>query len=522
MSTSDNHAKSTSSSPGGGNYTEFRLKCATPEEVNGIRHNVMKLHSRHKVDLKSFDEPVRLSRKDPKLVKHHAATNFSQTPEENSNINNDNESKPEPKDLSSVAPDGAGRRQYGPNNRKTRQVFTGREEAQKLRYEEHFPWVLEDFEDKNVWVGNYEAAQSNCYVIFVFDDDGFRMVPVDRWYRFTPRNQFATLSLEEAEAKMSAKDKLPRWFMRKLDENKTHSPVPAPQRRMRMVLGGESSTRSGEADREDLDYEEAFDDDEGAPIIEGPEEENKEVEERIKREMQTANSLDVKDEYDSSEEEKLNQEGRKLKKYLRSLEKNALYESDDEDANPYMSDDSDDSLFNDHDDKTDATTGTNSENSNEKRDQKIPRISGVYSRGGMASISSSPVSRSESPPIATQVKVKKPGSVIIYSSPLKLQKAIGDNNNKRSLDEAGNAGGVSKKIKLRMTSPNPATSDEDDPTLLTAEDIRRVLEQNEKLTAKELLRHLKTKLKDNPKNSERLKGLVKQVAKLKDNYLVLK
>ena len=51
-------------------------------------------------------------------------------------------------------------------------------------------------------MGNYEAGSTEQqHVLFVFDKDGFKMIPAEKVYRFTPRNRYATLTLEEAEAK---------------------------------------------------------------------------------------------------------------------------------------------------------------------------------------------------------------------------------------------------------------------------------------------------------------------------------
>jgi transcription initiation factor TFIIF subunit alpha len=46
-------------------------------------------------------------------------------------------------DMSSVAPDGGGRRVHHPFQKKTRQVIAGNENSRRLRYEEHYPWVME-------------------------------------------------------------------------------------------------------------------------------------------------------------------------------------------------------------------------------------------------------------------------------------------------------------------------------------------------------------------------------------------
>lgn len=176
----------------------------------------------------------------------------------------------------------------------------------KLRYEEHYPWVIEDYDGKNVFVGNYEAGSTEQqHVLFVFDKDGFKMIPAEKVYRFTPRNRYATLTLEEAEAKMERNSSVPRWLMKHMEDRSISEGTPDQRfrynspaangsvianvgngsagRRMRTVLGGSGSGNDRDSDHDDLDYDEEFADDEEAPIMDGDEEENKLSEKKIKK-----------------------------------------------------------------------------------------------------------------------------------------------------------------------------------------------------------------------------------------------
>lgn len=89
-----------------------------------------------------------------------------------------------------------------------------------MRFEEFYPWVLEDFDGYNTWVGTYEAGNSDHYVMFSVEKDGsFTMLPCDKVYRFTARSQFATLTIEEAEKRFEKKrQSVPRWLMKHLDD----------------------------------------------------------------------------------------------------------------------------------------------------------------------------------------------------------------------------------------------------------------------------------------------------------------
>lgn len=129
--------------------------------------------------------------------------------------------------------------------KKTKRVFVSSEEARRLKREEWQPWVLEDVNGDERWVGRLEggtgessaganaaaaaaAAKRNAeadrngtgmkgwrppaaageaggggssYVAFVFEKDGtdFKVIPASRWYKFSRGPQHATLGTEEAE-----------------------------------------------------------------------------------------------------------------------------------------------------------------------------------------------------------------------------------------------------------------------------------------------------------------------------------
>jgi transcription initiation factor TFIIF subunit alpha len=98
---------------------------------------------------------------------------------------------------------------------------------------------------------------------------------------------------------------------------------------------------------EDLDYDaaEMFEDDEENPILEGDEEANRAIEERVRREMRGARNFESKeDEIDEDinlddlfEAKKVTKEGKRTKRYLKKLEGQRDYESDEEEENPYAS-----------------------------------------------------------------------------------------------------------------------------------------------------------------------------------------
>jgi len=189
--------------------------------------------------------------------------------------------------LAKIAPHGgAVKQKKNMFKKKTQQVFQQDETEKKLRYEEYFPWMLEDFDNKNTWVGNLEGALSTSSVMLVSDKGMFKMIPIEKYYRFQQRNIYKTLTMEEAEAALKKQERVSRWFMditkmdekaAKADEEKQNLKA---SKRLFTVKGDRLEGREGKAgftDADELDFEEDFADDEEAPIMDGDEEENKDV-----------------------------------------------------------------------------------------------------------------------------------------------------------------------------------------------------------------------------------------------------
>lgn len=357
---------------GDGEWNVIPLKACNAEELRETRHHIMRFQTKQDVDiLKNFTRPVRLHRKDPRNIQFQLTRKEiderRRAGVEPVNEEEGGEGLPDEPNLAQVAPDGGARKpRRNMFKRKTRQVHKMDEDKRKLRYEEYYPWVMEDYDGQNVFVGNYEAGLLELtHVLFVFDKDGFKMVPAEKVYKFTPRNRYATLTLEEAEAKMEKNQAAPRWLMKHMDDESTlrdprfrrttgyGAPV-APLAasglalsRMRTVQGG-SQLNERDLDHDELDFDEEFDDDEEAPIMDGAEEDNKMLERKMKKEMLKAAHLgpgqqeadddddDLDDLFETEKSRKVDKEGKKLKKVLHRTE-GGVYDSDDnEELNPYV------------------------------------------------------------------------------------------------------------------------------------------------------------------------------------------
>ncbi|KAA8576198.1 hypothetical protein EYC84_006352 [Monilinia fructicola] len=89
----------------------------------------------------------------------------------------------------------AARKAQSFRNEKTTQVHRLDKTAEQkkesdLRYEEALPWHLEDADNKIPGLGS-----------------AFKMIPVEKWYKFTSKNKFNTLTIDEAEALLNKKTK---------------------------------------------------------------------------------------------------------------------------------------------------------------------------------------------------------------------------------------------------------------------------------------------------------------------------
>lgn len=224
-----------------------------------------------------------------------------------------------------------------------------------IRYEEALPWHLEDADGKNVWVGSYVAALSEANVAFMIDKSVFRMVPLEKWYKFTSKPPFQPFTIDQAEAYMNRKVDVGRWVMKDEEKKAGLSDLEATRRlfygRGQMVKT-ESDTFRAASRLEKLDHDELdvsgdeFQDDDEAPHFDRNDDEDaKESKVRIRREQLGANLFGEGDETEVDKElqEQLREElerqkyGKTTKKALIKRDREEIYESDDSEEKPWSS-----------------------------------------------------------------------------------------------------------------------------------------------------------------------------------------
>ncbi|KAI1332349.1 Rap30/74 interaction domain-containing protein [Xylariaceae sp. FL0255] len=259
-----------------------------------------------------------------------------------------------------------------------------------LRYEESLPWHLEDADAKNIWVGQYEAPLSDHKVALIphLESGGFRMQPLEKWYKFAPkRGAFQHMSIEEAEKMMNKKAAPTRWAIRDSDRDKA---AKAAEESRRIMYGPtavkqESSTflqasRREKMEHDDLDIsgDEFQDDDETAGFEPDKDEDTKDGKDRVRREQLGANLFGDADEKAvedeeaavKKEEEERKTLGKSLKKALKKRDKQFQYDSDSSnDRDPFASSESD----------SDSDSGA--EDSDNKADKDQNAASGASTKG---------------------------------------------------------------------------------------------------------------------------------------------
>jgi transcription initiation factor TFIIF subunit alpha len=251
-------------------------------------------------------------------------------------------SKPKPK-----------RKEEGTVSRFTRDTAEAKKQSQ-LRYQEAYPWVMEDAEGKNLWVGRREAPLSEVNVALIVSGDGFRMLPLEGYYKFAAKQKFTTYNLAEAENQMKKRVQPPRWILTDQEEKKKKEKEYNDYRefmggRQRVKTESATSRAAPKSERNDeyeVDMEgEEFQDDDENPGFEADDENERDTKGRVRREQLGANLFGDGDEEEVQKEEEDEQfeklrrklEGKAMKKALKKREKAFEYEteSDSDEENPF-------------------------------------------------------------------------------------------------------------------------------------------------------------------------------------------
>lgn len=352
-----------------------------------MRFHVARMISREVVDVtdeKAFERPLKLHRKDPRFQAQGAngsgnGMDIDSKDEllvdekqrealEAAKMERQRIREEQAKQMAPGAGTASAKRKPQAFKKKVEQVYRADDtpeerKRQQLRYEEALPWHIEDFEEKKIWQGAYEAALSECHVMLVAAEDGkgFRLVPLEKWYRFREKatQKKERMDPEQAERAVQKGLKVPRWLTKNEDmARQLKKEQDNYQKAMLYTRSGEKEATgtngmdlgdqpevAEDANEIDFNVDEEFADDEENELFEGDDETKKLAEEKLKKDALNANVFDMKDEKEVDKEEEqqklLAEVAKRLEKGTRKAllkrEKNYDYASDSEEENPYSS-----------------------------------------------------------------------------------------------------------------------------------------------------------------------------------------
>lgn len=440
-----------------GPYKEYPLYTTKRALREGIRYHVMRFNGAKgdqavdPTDQDQFPRPVSLHRRDPRAPPAGRVA-VKEEPEPVNPVDNveaerqlqlkaDREAQ-RAIELAQIAPVKAAEPKPTKPHKKEKDISTyyprNSEQAKKasgLRYEETLPWHLEDVEGKNVWVGTYVAALSEINVALVISGGGFRMIPLERYYKFNQKPIFQMMNLEQAE-KLMKEDatQVGRWVMK----DQERAELAKEYANTRQFLSGgakvkvESSTsralpKSERRDDHDIDMSgDEFQDDDENPGFEADDEDTRDTKDRVRRDHLGANLFGEAEEDEVEKEEKQAKlerqrdkvQGKSLRKALVKLDQNRAYEESDSDTdNPFQtsSSESDSEAENDKDksdDKKDKSDDKKDEEGKKLADQKDKLAPGTNSKGN-----TTPSGKQKAPDMSKKVKsLKRPASPNVSES----------------------------------------------------------------------------------------------------------
>jgi len=399
----------------------------TRRDLKELRHHVMRLQSKGPADIQDkeqFTPPIRLHRRDPRAPPSGVGSHYEEeeTKEdleeikerERIELQKEDRRKVREENQAKIAPTGKTKPQAF--QKKTEQKYRPDDtpEAKKrqlLRYEETLPWHLEDFENKQTWVGTYESELSEAHVMLSTDPNNphgpIRMAPMERWYRFNVKGKVKPTG-DDIDKVMFKVENMP-GFLKNIEARAVKRELEHEQSRTRHGLstrlgggaddegrinrrrrndGGEETIKR-ELDADDIDFnldEDFADDEEGLNgLFEGDAEDVKEAEDKLKRDRLAAALWERPDEAELSrkeEEEKKEAEDFKAmeKIYRKSLAKREKqYDYIDSDPeNPYVT-------------ESDSDTDSETERlrAKEEEEKKAQEANGKAPEGGNAPSGSS-------------------------------------------------------------------------------------------------------------------------------------
>ncbi|KAH9252750.1 hypothetical protein BASA81_009259 [Batrachochytrium salamandrivorans] len=504
-----------------------------------------------KFDLRSFKPPVRMARQDPYKIRQeqYRLDSIRQGKEFKPAVHPTNpDGTPVPSGINSaidttkVAPFGnAAKQKQNLFKKKTRTYYLSRDHEDTGNSDlfgpdadgilasvnarhgdpDRHPWVLQDDEDQ-YYTGNLEGSQGSNYMLFVFVNGGFKVIPASKFYKFMPRMTYRTLTADEAEEQMKAKPRSKvsshsdRWVMRNKEIADGEKPLSLMQKlRTNMADGNESKDGLMKIKREaepGLDYTEEFADDEEINFGIDDADDAREASRRMFGEDRANQRFEDEDDVDA-ELEKLHK-GKVAKKIAKSLlkhEKNDVYDMDED--NPYASDEEEEEDPGEEEGRKDDATAQQQSLAAKReadlimkirRDVAIAPTKPLTQRSGVNSGSQSPLA--SSPISANSQSLPIPSTLTRTAS----NTAVDPNNGGKSRSKSGGQSGSpsstgsissSSESKRRRESSTPIGSSgklSPPPPPAPAQVIARELEKQKEHRSKKRARTSFANVGDTP------------------------
>ncbi|KAK5668476.1 transcription factor IIF subunit tfg1 [Batrachochytrium dendrobatidis] len=317
------------------------------------------------------------------------------------------------------------------------------------------PWVLQD-DDDQYYTGNLEGSQGSNYMLFVFVNGGFKVIPATKFYKFMPRVNYRTLTVDEAEEQMKTKTRSKvsshsdRWVMRNKEGIDGEKSMSLMDKLRNNIIDDEPKHAVVKTKREaepGLDYTEEFADDEEINFGIDDAEDAKDAARRMFGEDRANQRFE--DEEDVDAELDNLRKGKVAKKIAKSLvkhEKNDVYEMDEE--NPYVSDEEEDEELNEMEEQKDEKAAQQQAIAAKKEADLIMKIRRDVSGSSTKLQRSGSISGTQSPRVASPTS---PSSQPSATSPLSnTSTANGKNRPKSGGSTPGPAS--SSEIKRRRES----------------------------------------------------------------------
>ncbi|TIB79503.1 hypothetical protein E3Q23_00137 [Wallemia mellicola] len=513
-------------------YTDYKLVSSSS---NGYAFNVMRLNSNSSVDPANFSRPVKLNRKDP----NHLLRPVPDIDPNTGKVKLDEQDRPiliDPQTNQVIPPINDKNKRFF--KRKTKQVFMADEDAMQLRRTERLPWILEDSDGSQKWHGQLDGKPSDqSYIMLVFNENhglDFKVQPTNRFYKFNQQPKYDTLSMEEADQAYS-KGVDDVWFMRnrsrpvastsnqsdpeidnkqsihqRLEGMMNQQPAQSRQanRRMQVDRGAvKEETFDGLFD--EMEYDEEFQDDDEQVIQDNQDDDElKELEDRIKKEMHQANighveqttNLDDFEEDIKPFKQKSTSE-KEMKKFLRRYDKS--------NADAYESDNSDD----DDDEEEEERKKQEQDREQQRREREKKEQQDKDQATNLAKS----IKREQSPASLAAHEVARRAT-----SPYAKQRSSSPSTKRSRTDLEDKPDNKKLKVKRESSSPSATPPNSADGQVLQGDEIIAFL-RGKSVTTNELIQHFKKRFKAQPKNRETIGGVLKKVAsRTPDGKLQLK